>query len=53
MKKEAADIDEAIEHLTAMRDTWTEAFAKAEEEQGALRSFNGQQPKKPLMNLKG
>lgn len=50
IRKEADPLDEVIKHLTTMRDTWQEAFAKAAAEQA-------QQPPAPaalnMINVEG
>lgn len=50
IRKEAEPLDEVIKHLTTMRDTWQEAFAKAAAEQT-------QQPSAPaalnMINVEG
>lgn len=41
IRKDRAPLDEAIKHLTTMRNTWQEAFAKVAEEEAAA-------PAKPI-----
>ena len=49
LKKELAPIEEAVEHMTAMRDTWKDAFDKAASEEDAVP----QTPTRPMVNIRG
>ncbi len=54
LKKETRFIDEALEHLVALRDTWKEAFEKVEREKPATSAPPKIDPHgATVMNLQG
>ena len=49
IRKECAPLEEVIQHLTGMRDTWHEAFATVAKEQAAAPA----QPKTSIISIQG
>jgi len=53
ISKKPEPLDEAIDHLTTMRDTWKEAFAKIAEEGGADRPAGANAHGGSALNIRG